>query len=469
LRSARVDDAWRRVIEKERGFRVRRIRAIGKTPLADFDEELGNGLTVICGLNGVGKTTILRMLESTLASTDPIGRVRDDMLIAGEFIVSLERDGDELELTLGETVDGAPRVLLLDAFSLCERLQRLASQTNFDDLLVGLEPHEYGRPELETIAYVVGKNYDSVRVFEVEDPDADDAVLPAFGAVVAGVEYDFRSMGLGELAALVALWHLDRVEAGTVVLLEEPETFLSSRSTVALLNVLAERVHQRRLYALLTTHAMETVARVPLDTVRVLVPTPDGIGIRRPATRAELEHMLGAFIGAPRLVFVEDDAGGEVVAELLGRYSGIWGESIEIVGASGAAGVVDALRHLPKTTAIRAVGVLDGDQELPAEETNWPVLLLPGESAPEIFIRTAAGNNRELFADRVGRTLEDVNTAFLTADGADHHDWPTAVASSLNIGASAVIRAGLYCWLAIGENEAAAEAFVAEATVELLS
>ena len=125
------------------------------------------------------------------------------------------------------------------------------------------------------------------------------------------------------------------------MLLEEPETFLSSHATVALVDVVAQTVDSRRLYAVLTTHSAGIVARAPLEVLRVLMPSGAGVEIRAPESQAELEHLLGSFVGQARLAFVEDRTAAVVVAELLGRFAGLWGQAVDVVPVhNGAAEVV---------------------------------------------------------------------------------------------------------------------------------
>jgi ABC-type cobalamin/Fe3+-siderophores transport system ATPase subunit len=471
MRQAQAEDAWRRSTTADRGFRLHRIRAIEKAPFTDLEEQLENGLTIVCGLNGVGKTTILRLIEATLAGAENVERVaRDEIFSAGEFYVSVEVDSQESEIALDQADAERPPVLLLDAFTLCGRLLRVVEQPNFADLLEGVEAREFGPDELKTASYVVGRRYEALRVFEVEETGVEEErVVPVFEATVGGTTYGFSAMGLGELAALAALWYVDRVEAGTVLLVEEPETFLSAHSTVAFMDVLAEKIHARRLYAVITTHSMEIIARAPLSVVRVLTVADGAVTVRRPATRAELEYLLRAYLGQARVLLVEDRAARVFVTEILGRYAGLWGQAVKVLATNGAEGVQSICRQLPQTDVLRVVGLLDGDQADPdPADFLWPIFRLPGHDSPEQLLYEAAIGNRELFANRVGRPTEALDPAFEAAAGNDVHDWFQNVAQSLMLDPVAVLRAATSCWLAVGPNEADARALVERITAALV-
>jgi hypothetical protein len=472
MKRIRAEDAWRRATTKDRSFRATRLRVIGKPPLADLDEQLGNGVLILCGLNGTAKTTLLRLVEAAVRGREAVqGRCREEILSDGTFILTLECNETTVDLAIADEPDSAaPQLLLLDSFGLCGRLLEIGNQTNFEDLLEGVEAREYTADEVEEASYVVGKHYEGIRVWEIETPDEEDVVLPVFEAVAGGTRYDFRAMGLGELAALAALWHLDRLDEGTIVLVEEPETFLSASSTVALLDVVAERVHGKRLYAIATSHSLEIIARAPVDSIRLMTSTAGGVVLRRLASRAELEFMLGAYVGQARVVFVEDGVARLVVSELLGRYGGFWGDSVAIVVAGDAQAVRTLCKQLPVTDAIRAAGILDGDQAVDDDaQRNWPLLALPGGEAPDEVLRTATLANRELFADRTGRSLDLTNAAFETVAGRDVHDWFPELARALQLELGSVVRSSLDCWLAIEENRLQAKEFVKGVTSALVN
>jgi hypothetical protein len=354
-------------------------------------------------------------------------------------------------------------VALLDAAGLTARLERLSADPNFEDLLEGVEASEYGEEQRNTAKYVLGRDYEALKVYEVEEPGADDQVLPVFEAVSGGIEYDSRTMGLGELAALALLWQLNRLDPETVVLVEEPETYLSSRSTVALLDVLAERVNARRLYAVVTTHSAEIVARAPLETVRLLITDQGAVRLHRPLSRAELEHMLNAYVGQARLIVVEDRTAARFVSELLSQFAGLWAQSIRVLPATGVDAVWKVCKNLPETDALRLVGALDGDQADPHGEASiWPVVLLPGGTNPDAALRAAAVHHRTEFAGELRRGDDVLAQALTVTEQRDDHDWFPELGRTLGLETAAVIRGAVACWLLEVNNASAAKDAVDE-------
>jgi energy-coupling factor transporter ATP-binding protein EcfA2 len=465
VRAARAEDAWRRAGAHDRGFRIIRLDSEGISPLGALDAAVPNGLLVVCGLNGVGKTTLIRLISATLGDPARVRRFRQDLLGDGRFSVRLENDDGEIEIELTPEGAGLP-VVFLDASHECMHLLNVSEEPNFEDLSEGVEPATFTDEQLGLSRYVLAKDYEVIRVREVEDPTVEEGVLPLFEVQVDGTTYDFSSMGLGELAALMALWHLWRVEPGTVVLLEEPETFLSSRGTVALLDVLADMVNRRRLYAVVTTHSPSVAASVPLSYLRVLSERGGVAGLYQPETRAELEYLLGSHAGLARAVLVEDKVAALVVSDLIGRFKGIWGRSVEVLSTGGADPVLRVCRNFPEAERIRLVGVLDGDQTTP-DDTRWPVLTLPGQNAPDMFLRNVVNQDVPGFAAEIGREPGAVSDGMAPLIGADHHDFFPELAKALGLDEPFLVRAALARWLEVDENRESGEEFVGRVTSEL--
>jgi hypothetical protein len=275
-------------------------------------------------------------------------------------------------------------------------------------------------------------------------------------------------MGLGELAALLTQWVIERAESGTIMLLEEPETFLSSRSTVALLDVLVDQVNAKRLYAIVTTHSPDLVSKAPLSSVRLLTYLDGVVSVTVPNTRAELEQSLGAYVGQARIVLTEDRVAGVLTSELLSRFGGLWGGSVEILWVSGASAVLALCRDFPPAQGLRLVGVLDGDQPQPAP-SGWPVLRLPGTEAPDVMLRRAALEAPERFAAALGRPLPQLNLVLAATSGVDAHDWFPAVAQAVMVEPTHAIRSAVQCWLGEEHNDREAREVVASITTAIIA
>lgn len=442
-----------------------------KQPLQAITLDFPVGLCVVCGVNGVGKSTFLRMIEGVLNGSATLeGRCRPELIADGLAELDMSIAGKAATVVMDSEPKPPTEAVLLDAFDNCARVLALVGDPNFADLFEGVEPSAWTGAELSLANYVIGREYDTIDVFEIEIPTPLDSGFAAetvafFRVSSRGVPYDSLAMGLGELAALFALWRLWAVEPNTVVMLEEPETFLSSRSTVAFMDVLARQVDTKSVYAIVTTHSADVVARVPIENVVLLhqALANSDVVLRTQITRAELEHALGVFVGQSRLVVTEDKMARMFARELLSRH-GVWGQAIEVTDAGGVAAVVSLCRTMPKSDRLRLVGVLDGDQRTtpPAAPLNWPVVMLPGHEDPNTVLKNAACALPGGLADGLGRASEDVAAAVQTCAGVDGHDWFPDLAAALNVDENAIVRAAIHCWLSTEAGRQAAELFTSE-------
>lgn len=478
MRLAQVADHWKKAVEAERRFRLTRLVAQQKGPISQTDVELANGIVVVCGLNGVGKTTTLRLLERALAGSGA-GPLRPGLIGTGHFKVEVALDGATTTADLSDA--SVCMTKAVDGFDSCQRILRLARQEHFEDLIAAAGERDFTPGELADAAYVIGKRYDRVRVSEVEETDAghgiggdvdggdleaDLTTLPFFTATVDGAEYDSTAMGLGELGALAALWSIWHAEPATVLLVEEPETFLSARASAALMDVVARSVARRRMYAVVTTHSPAVLTRVPQDHVLVLARVVDGYKLERSQSRAQLEFLLGSPIGQARLILTEDPTARVFTQELMARRSTLWTQSIEVLECHGEDPVRDICKKLVRARQLAVVGVLDGDQQLDGE-LHWPIALLPGPENPDYKLRSAAESNMGAFADALARSPEVVAAAVEPFAGSDEHDWFHHVANALTLEKDQVVRAAVECYLADPGNGPAAEDFARSITEAL--
>lgn len=468
MRAAQVDDAWRRV-QQDRGFAIDRIVARDKPPFEDFDrDDFPRGVLVLCGLNGAGKSTLARLAARSLGL--PVAPTEARPALASEhgFQMELLLDATSYELPreLNPARDAGMDATYLDAAVLCARLDSVMSQEHFADLMSGVDPASLSDGELADARYIVGRSYESIEIFEIEDttpePVFDDAVLPYFRVLSEGVAYESSAMGLGELAALSLLWSLKRVDANTVLILEEPETYLASASTVALMNVLVRTAAEKRIHLIVTTHSMAALRHVPLESIRILRSPGSGRGtreLRQAESREQLEELLGAPAGAgSRVAFVEDRAARCVLVEILAAFGGVWGAGVEVVAVGGEARVFDLCSTIPSLEGVAVVGVVDGDMSdrLQDDTRGWPVTALPGDRGPDEMAREAAEADPKELARRLNRSASAVADALEAVRPADAHDWVGAVGENLGIGFDDVIRAAAWMWLKNASPESTA-------------
>lgn len=423
-------------------------------------------MALICGLNGVGKSTLLRLVEGSISGSMALdGRCRPELIHEGKMTLTLSFNGSETILELGADSSETSPVVVIDAFEACGRMLSIGQQPNFGDLLAGVDSSNWQEEELRLASYVTAKSYKRVEVFEVEVPTPldvrADQLVPYFSVADARAEYDSFSMGMGELAALMTLWRLLTAETGSIVLLEEPETFLSSRSSISIMDVLARQIDKKNLYGVVTTHSPELMSRVPLANTVILHPTIEGPTVMStPTSRAQVLHLLGASAGQVRCVFTEDRMARRLTRELLARASGVWGRSVVIIEAGDESTVRLLCRRIPITEDFRVVGVLDGDQEVDAQADQWPLVSLPGPDNPDQMLRAAALGDLTRFSAAMSRDTTALAIALQACEGSDEHDWFPDMGAALALDEVSVLQAAIDCWLQTDTGSAQALIFV---------
>lgn len=475
MRSAAIGDAWRR-LRKGNNRYIKNLRIVwsGVPRLSDGDLMITRPITLVCGENGAGKSTLLHLIYSALADEaegrlDTYCRPHNGNIV--EITLSVET-GDQrdvvdvagianVQLLLRGTGDGSLVTLADPGMHIPALLTYIRGQANFDDLLEGVAPREFTEEELGRASFVVGRSYESVRVWEVED-SSFGSVVPYFSAEAHGVEYTSGDMGYGELSILYLVWLLSNVVEGSLFLIEEPEAFLSPRAQVALIDVIAEISGRRRLTIVMTSHSGAIATRLDMPEILYMTRASGHVDFHAPPRLTDLIDRLGLVPDRALVFFVEDQVAEILAKAIINSSSARLSGRGEFAGRSGEGGVRRAIEVIPAgLTKVSHIGILDGDQRALLDGADKRLVCLPGEVSPEEML---IGYSRLLDAQTLSRVfgvaVEDVNRAIAHAGGEDHHDWPYTMAANLNMAHGEVVRRIASDW--VSANRGPVLAFVAE-------
>jgi hypothetical protein len=174
-RRAKVRDHWRRLPHVSHSAIPASIPL--DDPVLTFPTpiELDGLVTVFSGLNGVGKTRLLKQIGAGIG-------------------------------------DNARFVSLHD---LCAWIGRLIEErADLADATDEVDPLEVDQDTIDAVRSVVGRNYSTVDWYALDFEDSpfrdilNEEVIPFFSVEDEGASYTMLDMGLGELAAHVLLWTL---------------------------------------------------------------------------------------------------------------------------------------------------------------------------------------------------------------------------------------------------------------------
>ncbi len=459
MKRATADDHLRRVVNRKSPRFIKSLILENIAGLSPEEIDISPGLCVICGPNGAGKTTLLRAMY---ASLNPVW-LKDQPAVQkkiakGKCTVCLVTDGAEeiceADFSAEQPANGeVENVSYREPSSEAPTLQRFLSETeDLSEILKTIEPRKFNSEELADISYVVGKEYTEVEIYEIEE--WGDGTVPYFRVRAAGHQYSAESMGLGEFSAFVIYWWLSELAPKSILLLEEPESFISPRSQTALFDLIVKFSDKKALAVILSTHSPNIVLRTPFSNIRILVSNgdvcravvPDGTDIAL-ASLGMLPNSLG-------IVFVEDRAASYLLEAILANFSPRLLKLFSIVRRGSWSDVIAALDGIPKDGhPFLFSGMLDGDQRSQHRASAWPLAYLPGDRSPAGMTIETAKLHRDSFASALGVDRQSLDAAIQNHAGLDEHDWPAEVAKSLGISESHVLASMARVWVALPESQ----------------
>ncbi|MGQ9366512.1 ATP-dependent nuclease [Azospirillum sp. ST 5-10] len=447
-------------------------------------------LTVICGRNGVGKSTVLAL--TALSARPPADwgvywgntrpRTRPDTRLRYEFGDFFHRQrgvpkpnglrltwvlmdrGNELEII--DQMEGGRWVSVADAGRHRRPGNRPVREIDYIPMSRILPASEFGvlraafngealdRTEtldgssLTKLSYIMGRHYERAEIRYVRGL--------GLSACTAGADYSGFDMGSGENSLIVLLSRLQAARRGSLLVIEEIELGLHPEAQERLMQVLISCCLERKVQIVCTTHSEVVIDAVP-RRARVLLRRngAEHEALDNVSTRFAVHEMMGR-LQPELMVYTEDTFAGLMVEESLAgpQRARI---SVHDVG-SNVTLARQAVAHLRMAPQLRALSTFDGDcteaqvnrwiAEESAERDLRPEwLILPGDGlAPERWlVRELAA---EAYRDALGREL---NCTPAIAAGhiqamqvqLDHHDCGHVLAQRTGLKPAAARRSAV--------------------------
>ena len=424
----------------------KRLEAFWETPPANFDRPLlrqiridgGPGLrgvrnllvpipyplTVICGKNGVGKSTVLALAAlsarppaqwrvywgNTRPRTRPDARAHytfsdffyrsaDAPSIDGLRLgwVSMHR-GNEIELVEEyarrrwvPVVDAARHVANvreereIDFIPMSRVLSgnELGALRTAFDKIENIESVVLTEESLTQLSYIMGRAYDHANI----------GIVRGLGLATcrSGVDYNGFDMGGGESSLIVILSRLQAIPRGGLLIIEEVELGLHAEAQVRLMKILIDACQEKKIQIICTTHSEAVIDSVPRIARVLMRQNGDGHQVLTGvSTRFAIHEMTGQ--AQPELaIYTEDKFASLLIEEAL---AGPLRSRIKTCYVGSNRSVArQAIAHLRLNPQIGALSVFDGDcteaqvetwlREERAERDIHPdYLILPGNNLP---------------------------------------------------------------------------------------
>lgn len=389
--------------------------------------ELPSPLTLIFGLNGAGKSRLLSELSEAY----------DDCAV----------------VSLSELIN-----YLLHDFG---------KRDDIADLVEENSPLLPAKVPSSAVSDLVRRDYQEINWYAIPIMDSPfsgivgEDVVPVFTARHAGHEYDFRSMGMGELSAHLLMWILAySKEVSSPLLLDEPEAFMPSPSRAVVLSHLVEETIRRAQPMVIASHSLELI-QPALDSGSAIYLSESGNTVSAISASEDLaERVAGIFgrsVPAEWLILCEDESAFILGSEFLRMVAPrLWQES-RFLWCKGYGDLEKIWSHLPRPSRMPE-GVLqfaflaDGDQKDQVTRTFekqqlagkskdqlWPFFCLPDD--PDVLMKAAAMSHLEQIAGDVSITEPKLRGLLDRLRGREAHNWIEDFLSEITIERQVGLRA----------------------------
>jgi hypothetical protein len=230
-------------------------------------------------------------------------------------------------------------------------------------------------------------------------------------------------MGLGELAAFYLWWALENLAEGSVLLLEEPESFLSPICQSAFAGILAMYTVRKKAWVVATTHSSALIREAGTKHLSFLY--KDGVNSRRSAKPIEsLLSGVGIETSADTIMLVEDRASAIFGRLWIAHFDPMSASRVEMVQMGGHGNISKALEAFGgrNTGKTKIIGLYDADQKGQVSgELEAVTAFLPGRSPIEVEYRTMTTDDIERILPML--EIADLKQILFGIRRADAHDW----------------------------------------------
>jgi len=460
-------------------IRVQGIRCHKDTIL-----EVKSPITALCGLNGVGKSTLLQLASVAYRNSNTQEtRTVADFIAAHKFDPKPCTDNARVEFHILQD----PQKFLEDQMKDkgnkdSKKFQQLTISRKSDGGWNGYRRRPIRRihfigigsylPKVEKSDCVV-RYPDEIQVFS-SNPITGDArnwickILSRSYEQILSHEYTFRKrqgvinaveklsisysephMGYGEARSQYLVRILEALPDKSLVLIEEPEISLHPSAQYQfgcyLVDVCLRKGHQ----IFLSTHSEYLLQSLPSQSRIYLENTENGVRTIEGLTAMQAHSLMTEGHRRALHILVEDQPGKSVakaiLCELIRTIDPTFLDCVSVHPVGDCNTVKNAVKAL-QSTGLSVAGVLDADQNPPSSESKdrksgINVFALPGNNV----IQTDRAPEKELFScpgvkayiqSQYNVNLDDFKTNLADTD---HHEWFEKLADKLNLEESALI------------------------------
>ncbi|MEZ2718013.1 ATP-dependent nuclease [Niallia circulans] len=444
IRSAKVPDIWRKV---ERNSYKYYIESLNLNGVLGINEpiSLKKGIFAICGLNGVGKSTVFTAIKDILGMHV---REQDRIKIKGIEVQGNVKEGNKDIVIKNENghrlVDVISNEVILEEIDYMKliELNKFISQPNFNELIEQYDDNIFDENDLKHLNYLVGKIYDSIVLREIEVED--DVIVPYFQVSCNGLEYDSLKMGTGEQFLFYIYWLFKSISKSGIILIEEPEVFISVNSQINLMNFIANKMNEHKFSVILVTHSPFILQNISPERMIILQNYLDSIDIVNPGYKEDILEDLGLTINRKGIFIFEDALALEFFKCICKRHAQYFLKYYRLEKTSGYSEITKII-SIPRLKQMdyKIIGVYDGDIKTSGKvqfnTLNWGYVFLPGEtSLEEEFQKLTRSHFKELSL-KLSLREQELRILLAKVQGMEYHDWLIELSNKTHRDFSAVV------------------------------
>lgn len=466
MRDAKAQDYWSKAYTRPHTDYLSEVdfQSLNNLPAITIPQSI----LVLCGLNGAGKSTIITAIKDLIGiplSEQDLHKLNTKTIL-GKAVVSNQeisctnKDGERL-VDRGWDLD---KVTYLDSSESVFAQNYIVQQSNLDELLEQFEEYDLSPTETEEINYIIGKRYSSCSIRELTDVNGGDSIIPYFYVEVDGETYDSKSMGIGEHFLLYLFWKINQLHKGSLLIVEEPETYISISSQISFANYLGKQMAKNGLRVIVTTHSPYIISSIRNENIRIVSRMGNNVSILPPDESLPAESILGLDNNSIGTFFVEDKVAADFLSIVLEDRCPQLLRSFTIDFVGGESEITNRL-SFPYSERIKYkfIGVYDGDMRatLDTSKLKWKHCFLPGEKAIEEVFRDYMHNGDKIdkLCSFLGKDKGKTIAFLSTIDGLDCHDWFIEFSKLLTIDGKRLIMA---FYQTIMKDDASIDVFVSE-------
>lgn len=414
---------------------------------------LNKGITVFCGLNGVGKSTIISCIKQSLGLIDNSIVTGDKA--QGDIRAVLSHKGNSIEIdpknsAIKQGFDEG-KFVYIDSNQSLELLKQWVEQRNLSEYLEQFEINDMSSDQINEISWLVGKDYNECKTIETDEEHGYKSVF--FQVTLKEQSYSTLDMGLGEHFLMYIYYILCNIENDAVLIIEEPETFISVLSQQRLIDYLAMISSKKRISIIITTHSPHIISMIKYDNIRIVGNVFGKMIIKTPENALEAKEHLGIAYDYNKIatIFVEDYVARIFLEDILDEDAPYLRNITDIVSVEGCEGITNRLSFDDSQyMSHKLIGVYDGDikDKLETSKIKWPYLFLPIDECVEIelynFLR--CDTNARKICDQISIAYETLNLSLSKRVGEDHHDWFLDMCKDVKVLPNAFLKAFYGIW-----------------------